>query len=281
MNIPNDDLKYLINKMSEMSTLPIRVFNCGKLSTFSSILPLKYDPFNMYRQEIFNKEESVTYFTTPDFDNYGIINSGDIKIVIGPSRQYSRSKQDLNDLAYELNVSPEDTSSFIESMKVIAPLPLNFLLEMLCTFNYLINGEKINPNDFNIENTSTTISEIVVQPDNDVYRTYNIEKEILGMVKKGGIDPLKKWISNIPSFKPGRIADNALRHHKNTFIVTTTLVTRTAISAGVDIADAFKLSDYYIQKCESLTTVDDITALQFQMVTKFTNCVSAMLKAVA
>ena len=48
----------------------------------------------------------------------------------------------------------------------------------------------------------------------------------------------------------------------------------------IDAANILKKL-FYIQKCENSSTVDDVTALQFQMVSKLINCVSDMLNAVS
>ena len=55
-----------------------------------------------------------------------------------------------------------------------------------------------------------------------------------------------------------------------TFIVSTTLVSRAAIRGGMDVEDAFSLSDAYIQKCELLTRPDQILNLQYHMILEYT-----------
>lgn len=57
---------------------------------------------------------------------------------------------------------------------------------------------------------------------------------------------------------------------KNTFIVSATLTSRSAIHGGMTIEDAMQLSDAYIQKCEFLTSPDRIMNLQYHMVLDFT-----------
>ena len=66
------------------------------------------------------------------------------------------------------------------------------------------------------------------------------------------------------------MATDALRQLKNTFIVTATLTSRSAIRGGMDIEEALSLSDSYIRKCEILTSQEQIVNLQYHMVLDYT-----------
>lgn len=61
------------------------------------------------------------------------------------------------------------------------------------------------------------------------------------------------------------MAIDELRQIKNTFIVSATIIARAAIRGGMNIDDAFSISDKYIQKCELLFSVDKIQNLQYRM----------------
>lgn len=53
-------------------------------------------------------------------------------------------------------------------------------------------------------------------------------------------------------------------------------MSRASIRGGMDIDDAFSLSDAFIQKCESLNTMDQINNLQYFMVVEFTERVEKL-----
>lgn len=57
---------------------------------------------------------------------------------------------------------------------------------------------------------------------------------------------------------------------KNLFVVTVTLVSRAAIQSGMQVDDAFSLSDSYLQQCELLTSPERITNLQYRMLLDYT-----------
>ena len=71
-------------------------------------------------------------------------------------------------------------------------------------------------------------------------------------------------------------AKEQLRQIKNTFIVTVTLVCRSAIRGGMDVEDAFVLSDSYIQQCELLNSPEAVINLQYQMIRDYTQRVERL-----
>ena len=61
-----------------------------------------------------------------------------------------------------------------------------------------------------------------------------------------------------------------LRQMKNMFIVSVTLASRAAIRGGMDADDALMLSDRYIRRCELTGNAEEITNLQFHMISDYT-----------
>ena len=97
---------------------------------------------------------------------------------------------------------------------------------------------------------------------------------LLDLIEKGDVGALDEWLKDAPAVRPGSIAPDQLRQVKNTLIVTATLASRAAVRGGMDVEDAFSLSDAYIRKCELLQTPDRIINLQYHMVLDFTSQVS-------
>lgn len=265
------DIEYLIEKMSDMSGLPIRIYKKGKLINVYANVSLIYDPVILYFDELNNLSGNVNYYISENFDYYGIINSKDLKIIIGPSRLSPLNNQELSDLAFSLNVPNKDMNAFITSMNAIIPMPLDSIIQMMCTINHILNNEKLNLSDFQIkEGKNENINYENLSSPSDIYKNYNIEKQIIEMVKSGNVELLNNWVKNAPSIRSGVLSSNLLRHNKNTFIVTTTLISRAAIDVGMAIEDAFKLSDSFIQKCENAKDANEFNALQYDMVLTFT-----------
>ena len=98
-----------------------------------------------------------------------------------------------------------------------------------------------------------------------------LEKKLLPYIESGDVDGLQNYFAYMPlNANVGMIASDHLRHTKNTFIVTITLVSRAAIKGGLSTFHAYKLSDTYIRQMESLTTIDDVSALSYHAILDFT-----------
>ena len=275
------DFQYICRVIGNLSGIPIRV-----CLYYHSVVDLPVDPIVVCWDSIKHITANVGYYVTEQFHYYGIMNSGNIKIVIGPSKQIPEGEPELRKLGFQADVHPEDMENFVQGMKSIFCMPLESILQILCIVNYIINGEKLEVKDIAIyENEQNVLkhlwelrhSEQNFADDNLQFRghnTYNQEQQILRLVRKGDIPSLTKWMASAPAIRGGALASEQLRQIKNTFIVTATLASRAAIQGGLSVDEAFSLSDAYIQKCELLQTMDQITNLQYHMVLEFTERVN-------
>ena len=278
----NLDLQYLCTVIGNLSGVPIRLYESKTLKFSYSLVKLPKDPVELHREDIWNIRESVGYYVTKIFNYYGIINSDSYKIIIGPTRQTGNTEQELRELAFQLDVAPEDTQDFVTGMKSIIRMPLESIMQILCTMNYVLNGEKLSLQDIAVfDDQQDDLSKDAVAkqdlqqysedniPQQDVHNTFELEQTVMTMVRKGDTAALREWIKAAPAVRGGLIAAEQLRQIKNTFIVSVTLASRAAIRGGMDVEDAFSLSDAYIQKCELLNHPDQITNLQFHMILEY------------
>lgn len=283
------DLKYLCKVIGNLSGVPVRIFQGEKQVFFHSMVALPRDPMALYREDVLRVTGHVGYFVTPRFHYYGVVSAGDTKIVIGPSRQVAESDQALRELGFRADVPPKDMDEFVQGMKSIVCMPLESIMQMLCTINYVLNGEKLELQDVTIhEAEQTSLKEQLerqrsdrafadngLQPAHE-HNTYTQEQQLLRMVRKGDTASLRAWIASAPAIRGGMLAADQLRQVKNTFVVTATLVSRAAIQGGLSHEDAFTLSDAYIQQCELLTALERIINLQYHMVLEFTERVERL-----
>ncbi|MGM9666363.1 MAG: helix-turn-helix domain-containing protein [Eubacteriales bacterium] len=281
----NIDLEYVCTVIGNLSGIPIRLFRDGEMILYHSIVNLPSDPFTLYKKDVFSVKSNLGYYVTPFFDYYGIVNSTEYKIVIGPTRQIPINERDLRKLAFELDVAKDSVGEFISSMKAIITMPLESVMQMLCIINYILNGEKKSLGDVSIYDSSQSelkssfekqkidkkfdgAPEIHQLQEN--HNTLALEESIMRIVRKGDTAALYEWVKNAPAVRGGILAENQIRQMKNTFIVSVTLVSRSAIRGGMDTEDALSLSDAYIQRCEIMNSIEDITNLQYRMVVDFT-----------
>ena len=93
--LENIDLNYLCGVIAGLSGIPVRIFDGEEQVFYSSVADLPKDPMEVYRREIFSLGQNVGYYTTPQFQYYGVVRFRELRIVMGPTRQVSVSDAEL------------------------------------------------------------------------------------------------------------------------------------------------------------------------------------------
>ena len=283
------DLRYVVRSLAALSGIPARLYEAG-VCTFSEFpVKLPRDPLAPYEQAVLGIRTHVGYYVTPFFQYYGIINSPKGTIVIGPTSQVIGSEQELRQLAFQADVPKEEVHEFIAGMQAIMRLPVETLLEILCTINHFLNGgEKLTLSELTIRSDEQkTIKENVekrrtkrvyeeIPAKRETHNSLAIEEALMDIIRRGDSAALRTWFSQAPAVKGGTIAPNQLRQLKNTFVVSATLASRAAIRGGLSEDDAFTLSDAYIQRAELLSDHSKLYNLQYSMILEFTEQVEKL-----
>ena len=278
------DLEYLCRVIGNLAGIPVRIYRDKELSFFYSVVNFPADPIAPYLDNVFTITEHIGYFTTPFFNYYGIVRTDRHTIVIGPSRRTPMTNHDLRKLAFTCNLDFAQVEAFSAAMRSLVQMPLGSLVQILCTMNYVLNGEKRSLEDVTIYDFEQVELETLIQNERfdkhyekqieyeprEAHNTLTLEQSLMQMIEKGDVGALCEWLSHAPSVRGGVIANDALRQLKNTFIVTATLASRAAIKGGMEAEDALSLSDDYIRKCELMGGVDSIVNLQYHMVLDYT-----------
>ena len=283
------DMRYLVGAMAALSGVPMRLFAGEEPVLFQSPVKLPRDPMTLYEKEIRAIRDHVGYFVTPLFHYYGILNAPAGTIVVGPTSQIMAGEQDLRELAFRLDVPREEVPAFLAAMQGIQRLPVETLLQMLCTVNHFLNGgERLTLSDVAIaSDEQQTIKTSLEQrrtkkvyeegpPPGEAHNTLALEEMLMDLVRRGDTAALKSWMAAAPAVRSGTIAPTQLRQLRNTFIVSVTLAARAAIRGGLREEEAFSLSDGYIQQVELLTDPGKIMNLQYSMVLEYTEQVEKL-----
>ena len=271
----NIDLEYLCSVIAGLSGIPVRIFDGDTPVYYSFVGRLPRDPMVICKNEIFAIEKNIGYYMTAQFQYYGVVKCGKTRVVMGPTRQVTVSDAELRSLAFLADVPPDDTDDFVAGMKSIVPMPLESVMQTLCAVNYILNGEKVSLADLTIYDELQTdfSSQMAAEKTDapaDLHNTLSLEQTLMSMIRKGDTAALSEWAKNAPAIRGGVIAFDQLRQMKNLFIVSVTLASRAAIRGGMDADDALMLSDRYIQRCELMNTAEEITNLQFHMISDYT-----------
>ena len=302
------DLRYLCTTIGNLAGVPIRLYEKDNLVFYYSLAELPKDPMAVCKTEIFEVKTHVGYVMTPTFHYYGIVNAripdstadvtasgvadaGNklVKIVLGPSRQIAETAQELRKLAFDLDVEQRDLEAFSSGMKSIVRMPFESILQILCTMNHVLNGEKLSLKDISIYEKDQEMLATLQSKAESSYKmdakhessqgqhnTYDLEESLMRFVRKGDTAALKQWVTHAPAVRGGVLAFEQLRQRKNMFIVAATLASRAAIRGGLDVNDAFSISDSYIQQCELMSSPLEINNLQYRMIMDYTERVARL-----
>lgn len=275
----NLDLKYICTTLGNLAGIPIRIYKDKELLFYYDLVRLPKDPLCVYYDEVMAIEDHVGYFITTHFNYYGVVNSGNIKLVLGPSRQVAANEQEFKELAFRADVPSIDVEAFVNGMRDLVPMPFESILQILCTLNYIMNGEKLELKDITIyDSEQSNLKELLNRQQanqrmeelswgalQEIHNSLSQEQLLMDFVRKGDTAALQEWIASAPAVRAGTIAGDQLRQMKNTLIVSATLVSRAAIRGGMSPDEALSLSDAFIRKCELLNTPEQISNLQYHM----------------
>ena len=283
------DYHYIAAAVVSLFGIPVRVFQGETEVCHSFPAKLPRDPMELHKEDILDIAGHVGYYVTPMFHYYGVLNSDNIRFVIGPCSQIRPDDQQLRELAFGLNIRRDDVPRFLDGMHAIACLSVETLLQMLCALNHFMNGgETLNLADLAIREAEQEALKSGIEekrtakiyaeeiPVRKAHSTYAIENTIMDIVSKGDTAALRDALSQAPAIQSGTIAIDQLRQFKNVFIVTATLASRAAIRGGMREDDAFSLSDAYIQRAELLGNYESILNLQYHMLLEITEQVEKL-----
>ena len=109
--------------------------------------------------------------------------------------------------------------------------------------------------------------EFVHREDEFVRAPYNPEIEFYSSIKAGDIEKVRELCKDPLVDKPGlgRLSEDPLQNLKFHFVITTALVARYCIQGGMDLSEAYLLSDYFIQKADKCKRTEEISRLHPRM----------------
>ena len=108
---------------------------------------------------------------------------------------------------------------------------------------------------------------------------YEKEFEFYECVREGDIKKLERIIGPIVSEGTGRLSNDDIRNMKYHFVISVALVARYCIEGGMELEDAYNLSDYYIMSVDECTTAEQINNYHYEMFFDYTARMHALAKA--
>lgn len=121
-----------------------------------------------------------------------------------------------------------------------------------------------------LENTRMEIKNI---DDNLSHHTYQEERYVMDCVREGNVEEVLGRL-DILMETAGILSNKQMNHQKNLAIVAVAMTTREAIAGGISPAEAYRLSDIYINKIDRAADIEEILEYNRKAVSEFTKLVS-------
>ncbi len=265
--------------------IPVYIYDHKELIASFPVQEMATVPPQIYLDNLWPVRKNATYTLTHFFSYYGCIKiaGSDNRIVLGPVNDLPYSREVLQEMRREFNAELMDPEAFADFFQLIPTQNLDTLVNLLLFVNYTINNEKLIKTDI-IDDQGTFIDPAIdrkyaaevftAKEEDSLGNNYAIESEFLRYIESGNLQELQKFFDRARHTKVGIIANDTLRHYKNTLIVTITLVGRAAMRGGLSPIIVYPLSEVYMKQAERLNDIDSITSLMGQVQRDFANRVA-------
>lgn len=105
----------------------------------------------------------------------------------------------------------------------------------------------------------------------EVHAPFESEFEFYDTVKRGDLRNIKGFIDEPLYQKPlGKLSDNPLHNMMYHFVICASMLARFCIEGGMSHDEAYGLSDFYIQKGDKCTTLEELSDIHIAMVMDYT-----------
>lgn len=190
--------------------------------------------------------------------------------ILGPFFTDALSLQTMEDKLRELSLSPDmrrDVLRFLRSLPVIS---LSRVFEYTIMLHYCVTGERVNVSDLHYQESEQAPRIRQSSRKADVHGTYELEQEMVRMVREGNLD-IQKHISRLAvTGKLGKLSNgDEMRQLKNSVLVCIVLFSRAAIEGGLSPEISMTLTDHYFQSVEAARTLPELAELATTMQNDF------------
>lgn len=273
------DYEYMAQTLASLSGLPVRLYHDCTFCGLYHHSKFKPDLAIIEEANIFRNRESVSYYMTDTFLFFGLFRAeaDNEQFVLGPVTSVPVDKRLARSILVSIGEPSSREKELRDYFQSIPAYPLRNFLQILCTFDYFLNGHKRDVSEFIIAEHEvpfdagklTPLAEDIAETEFP-HNTYDYEQTMLSLVEHGRTEELKVFFAQPPAGRPGPIAQDSLRQQKNLMVCSATLVSRAAIRGGLDRETAYSLSDVYIQQSELLGHPAAVAQLMLKMALDFT-----------
>ncbi len=190
--------------------------------------------------------------------------------ILGPFFMNDRSSLEMEKGLGLLRLSSDmlrEVLSFLRSLPVIS---LSRVFEYTIMLHYCITGEKITVSDLHYQESESVRPAEKKRHKADVHGTYEMEQEMVRMVREGDLNIQSHMNRLAVSGSMGTLANSdSTRQMKNAVLVCIVLFSSAAIEGGVSPEIAMTLTDHYFQSVEASRSLPELTEIATTMQNDF------------
>ena len=142
----NAGIDIIAENISELSRIPIRLYKNKELNKFYIPISFMVDPASIYIEKLLSIEKSISYYITPFYQYYGIVQHQNYTFILGPTAQFPLSKVHARELMFLLGIDESKRESYYSMLNSVTHMPLQLFLHLLCLLNYYIYQKTLQLN---------------------------------------------------------------------------------------------------------------------------------------
>ena len=190
--------------------------------------------------------------------------------ILGPFFTSDRSTQDLEGELRKLRLSSDMLREAIGFLRSLPVISLSRAFEYTIMLYFCITGKTITISDLHYQESETIRPADKKSRKTDVHGTYEMEQEMVRMVREGNLGFQAHMNRLAMSGSMGTLASgDSTRQMKNAVLVCIVLFSRAAIEGGVSPEVAMTLTDHYFQSVEASRSITELTEVATTMQNDF------------
>lgn len=276
------DIKEFCKFFYAATSIPIGCYD--KNSECSCFFPYNKEDtlfFDRKRIDSMHFTKNPDYFISQSFGYSGCVmqNNTDNLLIVGPLFSTPPSDLTLHTFMKECAMSSDykqDIEQFLEKLPIYS---FHQFLHVLIFLHLCLNDEVIDMEEhFNLklDNINSEFSALhsnqlfEAKENQNFHNSYYFEQQMMQYIQQGDVNKLNHLLRNQTNgISVGILASNSLRQEKNLFISAIAIAMRSAIAGGMDMEQAYQLSDLYITECEKSQDIAQVASISHSMLLDF------------
>lgn len=190
--------------------------------------------------------------------------------ILGPFFTDNLSSQDVEAGLKEHQLSADVRQSVFSFLRALPVISLSRAFEYTIMLYFCITGEKITISDLHYQESEAIRPADKKSRKADVHGTYEMEQEMVRMVREGNLGFQAHMNRLAMSGSMGTLANSdSTRQMKNAVLVCIVLFSRAAIEGGLSPEISMTLTDHYFQSVEACRSLPELTEIATTMQNDF------------